>query len=139
MAPEEKELQTTWFPFDHVMAVVDDADDAARAVAGLKEAGFHAEDIQLLRGEEATERLDVECQHCNLVKRLTRFLWSYITVEGLVIRDYEKEAEAGHQIVGVHIRRAEDAEKVQDILKAHHARHVERFGHLGGVTELTNY
>jgi hypothetical protein len=139
MATEEKQLQTTWFPFDHVMAVVDDAADAAKAVGELKAAGFHAEDIQLLHGEEAAERLDVTCQHCNLVKHLTRFLWSFMTVEGLVLSEYQEEGKAGHQVLGVHVHSPKDVEKAQAILKAHHARRIEHFGHLGGLTEVTTY
>jgi hypothetical protein len=131
------ELQGTWFPFDYVMAVLDNADDAEKAVKDLRDAGFHAEDIQLLHGEEAAARLDVDCQHCNLVKHLTRWLWSFATVEGLILSEYAKEGRAGHHVLGVHIYQSEEVRRAAEILKAHHAHRIERFGHTGGLTEVT--
>lgn len=139
MSTERPELQTTWFPFDHVMAVIDYAGEAEKAVKELRDVGFHAEDVQLLREGEAAERLDVTCEHCNLVKRLARWLWSFGTVEGMTLSQYASEGKAGHQIVGVHIHQPADVEQVEKILKSHQAHHVEHFGHAGGVTEVTGY
>lgn len=50
------------------MGVIDDADDAEKAVKDLTQAGFHAEDIKAMHGEEAADQLDIKCEHCNLVK-----------------------------------------------------------------------
>ncbi len=119
------------------MAVIDDTDDAEKAVKDLTQAGFHAEDIKAMHGEEAEDQLDIKCKHCNLVKRLTRFEWTFVPIEGRVLGDYSADGKAGHHILGVHVHEPDDVKRVCNILEAHHGHHIEQFGHMGTTTEVT--
>ncbi len=125
-----------WFPSDYIFACIDNPGDAAAAARALHEAGFHAEQIQLLSGEAALQRIETECEQCNLVQRALRFLWRWTTDEGVVMQDLAEEAHAGHNIVAVHVTAPERARDANRILAAHHAHRVEYWGHHGVLTQL---
>ena len=46
------------YPTNRLLAVIDDAPEAAAALADLKEAGFADRDLEILRGDEGADRMD---------------------------------------------------------------------------------
>ena len=131
-----KEPGFPWFPTDYIFACIDNREEAARAVQDLRGAGFHAEDVYLVGGQEATTRIEIACEHCNLVLRALRFLWKFMSDEGLLLQDYATEARAGHSILAVHVTEPDRVEEVRRILAKHHARRMEYWSHNAVITEL---
>jgi hypothetical protein len=126
-----------WFPTDYIFACIDNPSGAAVAAQKLREAGFHAEEVQLLSGEEALERVDIECEHCNLVQRVLRFIWKAMTDEGTILEDMAREAHAGHSLLAVHVTSRDRADEAYRILAEYDAHRVEYWGHHGVITRLS--
>lgn len=130
-------FRDVWYPENDVLAVIDDRDDATRAVIGFTNAGWHAEDILVLSGEAVEERLDATGAHCHLIGHLLRTLWSVSTTEGLLFRDYQEEARQGHSIIAVHTHEGKNLEEAREVLSQHGARRIEFFGHSGFVSTMS--
>ena len=91
----EEERTVPLLPAEYVFACVDSAADAADAAARLRAAGIHAQDIQFLDGRDAARRLDIACEHCNIVVRLLRLVWRFGTTEGLLWRTTKRRRRRG--------------------------------------------
>lgn len=128
----ESKHKILWYPYDYVFAVMDDHQEALKAVEDLRNAGFHAESVRLLHGEDTVDYIDAECRHCNLIQHIARVLWRVMTTEGVSLSEYEEEGKAGRDVLAVHTEREEEAHKAGAILRAHNARHIEYYEH--GVT-----
>jgi hypothetical protein len=99
------------------------ARQARRAVARrLREAGFHAEEVKYLGGDEALERIELECEHCNLVQRVLRFIWKAFTEEGTIMEELAQEAKL---------------DEAYQILTEYGAHRVEYWGHHGTMMHLS--
>jgi hypothetical protein len=131
------ESRIPWFPTDYIFACIDSPAAAAAAARELRQAGFHAEELQLLSGEEALERLEIECEHCNLVQRVLRFIWRTATDEGSIVEDLAEEAHRGHSILAVHVTSREKLADAYEVLANYHAHRVEYWGHHGVMTHLS--
>jgi hypothetical protein len=137
MTARREETEIPWFPTDYIFACINNAAGAAAAARELREAGFHAEEVKLVTGEEALKRVEIECEQCNLVQRVFRFIWKQFTEEGRMMEDLEEEAHAGHSIIAVHVTsrdRVEDAYRILDRAGAHR---VEYWGHHGVQSHLS--
>ena len=134
MTVQHAKLHSSWFPFNYVMAIIDSDMDANAAVADFRTSGFHAEDVQNLSGP-ASKELDVECENCNIVHRMIRFLWRYVTTEGLEYARYEEEGKAGHHILAIHLQQPDQVEKARAILVAHNAHEFDRRGTMTTLPE----
>jgi hypothetical protein len=114
------------------------ARQARRAVARrLREAGFHAEEVKYLGGDEALERIELECEHCNLVQRVLRFIWKAFTEEGTIMEELAQEAKAGHAVVAVHVTSQDKLDEAYQILTEYGAHRVEYWGHHGTMMHLS--
>jgi hypothetical protein len=135
MTTNQPDLQQRWFIVDYVLAAVDHPEDAKKAVETLQSAGFHAESIQQLPGDEAVEQVDTKCEHCGIIKRIARILWSYISIQGVHLQELEKQGQWGSQILAIHVRDRDEAQLASQILRDHYAHHVQHFGPYGDVIE----
>lgn len=126
-----------WFPTDYIFACIDNPSGAADAARKLKDAGFHAEEVHFVSGDEALQRIDIECEQCNLVQRVLRFIWRTMTDEGTILEEMAEEARAGHSIVAVHVTSRERVDEAYVILAEHDAHRVEYWGHHGVMSHLS--
>ncbi len=117
------------YPKDYLVAVFDDLQDAEKAVQALRDAGFGAEDIRLLRGQELIERFqnveNVEKKQ-NLLSRLASAFRG--AEEGADTAAYLEEARRGHSILNVYAGKAERAEQISNILTRYHAHLIKYYG-----------
>ena len=140
MVTKSRELQTTWYPTNHIFAVIEDPGEARSAAEELRNAGFDAGCVQLFQGNEAKERINVACRNCNPAKRVLRFLWRFATLEGLLLREYEEAGMAGRQILALCVSSRDQVEQARRILIKHRARQIEYFGDRvrGSIAHLTS-
>jgi hypothetical protein len=124
-----RERNLIWYPNDYIFAVIDNHEDAERAVSDLRKAGFHADNVRLLHGGESMEYIDAGCQHCNFFQQLLRAVWRVATVEGMTLSELEDEGRSGRDVIAVHLENREQVETARDILSIHNARHIEHFQH----------
>jgi len=128
MTTEHRDLQAPWLPTDYVLAAIDNPENARKASEALRHSGFHAEDIQNLPGQEASDQLDTNCEHCGAIKHIARVLWRYFSIQGNTLSELEKQGKAGSHILTVHVRDREEAKLAADVLLGHQAHHVLHFG-----------
>ncbi len=109
------------YPTGHLMGVLPSPAAADAAVAGLRTAGFAADAIHVLVGEDAALRIDGRGTHHGLLARLYRLLQFTQMDQAPDFRRYELEARRGHPVIAV--READPARRrtVRAILRANGA------------------
>jgi len=113
------------YPTNRVVGIIDDTGEAQAALRDLKAAGFTADHVRVLTGEEGAHRLDVKGdEHGPLahIVRSTQTLLGDYEIKDLT--RYEQALLAGHFGIGVTARYKEDRDKAQQILKAHHGHFI---------------
>ena len=117
------------YPTNRVVGVIDNVGDAQAALRDLKAAGFTADQVQVLTGEEGAHRLDVQGDEhgplAHIVRSTQKLLGDY------EIKDatrYEQELLAGHFGIGVAAHYKEDRDKARQILKAHRGHFINFYG-----------
>jgi hypothetical protein len=123
------------YPDNDVIAVIDDPAEVDKAVAELRKAGAHAEDMQVLHGQEIVERIDASGTHCGLLKHIGWFIASVYGEGSAIAREYEGEGRVGHHLVLVHVHSPNDVDRMKDILEAHGGHDIKFFGHWA-ITDL---
>src|SRR3954464_10951260 len=117
------------YPTDHLLAVFDDAGDAAAAAADLGRAGFATAAATILRGGEGVERLEPSTGQTG---RWTRFLRSvqYVTMDQMPdFPAYVAALRDGRAIVAVHVPGGRDGRaKARDVLEQHRGHFMNFFG-----------
>jgi hypothetical protein len=115
---------------NRLMAVFDDPDDAARAVAELERAGFGAPTVTVLRGERDAERIDSLGRASGLARKAWRVLQFTQTDQMVDLVVYEAALRDGRTVVAVHAPRMDDRGRAKRILGAAGAHFMNFFGRL---------
>jgi hypothetical protein len=126
---------TIWYPENDVLAVVDDAAQVDATITELRAQGVHAEDIQVLHGQEVVDRVDASGAHCGLLKHLMWYVASVFSDEREFARGYEAEGRAGRYLLAVHVHAVDEVEKVRATIGAHGGHEMRFFGHWA-ITDL---
>jgi hypothetical protein len=133
MTNNQPDLQTPWFITNYVVSAVDEPEHADQAMKALRQAGFYVEDMQHLPGDEAARQIDTSGEQSGKLKQITRVLWSYISIQGNVLKELQEEAQSGSRILAMRVHNNEEADLAIEILQAHHAHHIQHFGPYGEV------
>ncbi|MGH8907999.1 MAG: hypothetical protein ACRD0K_16160 [Egibacteraceae bacterium] len=96
------------YPTNRVLAVIDKPDHVRAAVENLARAGFGADAVDVLCGEEGARRLDVTGEDHGLISRLTRILQSF-GAEHERLKRHVEELRAGRFLICVYV--GEDEER----------------------------
>ena len=89
------------YPSGYIFAVIDDPGDSEELERELAEDGFDRSELLCLTGEEGARRIDASGRGHGLFARLVRLL-EYTDDSRLHAEEYERQARAGHLVVGVH-------------------------------------
>ncbi len=120
-------LATLWgvyYPTGYVVAVLDDADAAARAAQSLTASGFSDEDVRVHRAEEILERHERVIRGQNLPQRVV----GAIDSDEREARDeYIAEARQGRVVVTVHAEHEEQVHKARAALVGHGAYAIRHY------------
>jgi hypothetical protein len=117
-----------YYPTDKVIGIIDDPDDAEAALTDLEAAGFTADEIEVLTGEEGAHRIDPTGRKHGLLPRIVRSIQKLGNYESDHVRRHEQELLAGHFGIGVTAKKEEAREKVRDILKSHNGHFINFYG-----------
>jgi hypothetical protein len=116
-------------PKNDVLAVIDDAARADATIEALRDAGFEDADIHVFRGRSDIEELaHAWWRHSGVPSLIAPFLAAFLSDEWDVERTYESEGLAGHTVLAVHSRNAQDVERAKRVLRDGGAHDVWFFG-----------
>lgn len=117
------------YPINRVVGIIDNGQDVQAALRDLRVAGFAADHVNVLTGEEGAHRLDVKGDEhgplAHLVRSTQQLLGDYEIKEAT--RDAQ-ELFAGHFGIGVTVRDKGERDQARQILKAHHGHHINYYG-----------
>ena len=123
------------YPCDDVVAVIDDPDQAHRAVAGLHAAGIPEDDSDVLEPAWVlAARRDLD-RRGGWFGRFAAGLSTLASDDARYIQSDWREAERGHALVVVHAPTAAVVEQVRQVLSAYGGHGMRHYGRLV-VTEL---
>ena len=126
-----------WCPEDDLMAVIDDRDDAARAVGSFSDAGWAPGDILVMSGHAVEERLDATGEQCHFISHVLQSLPSTETQEDKLFGEFEEQAREGHSIIAIHTHEGRGVEEAREILVQHNAHDIVLFGEEGAIRTLS--
>ena len=118
---------------NRLLAVLDEAAAATRATEALREAGFPAEAVTVLRGDEDADRIDSLGKVGGRMARARRLL-SFTMMDQMVdLAVYEAALRDGRTVVAVHARAAGDKERARQVLASEGAHFMNFFGRFATV------
>jgi hypothetical protein len=116
------------YPTNRLLAVIDDAPEAAAALADLKAAGFSDRDLEILRGEEGADRMDGTGEVSGWLGRLRR-AFDFTLMDQLVdFATYERALRDGRVVVMVHVHGDEPKAQAVAILRRHGGHFINYYG-----------
>jgi hypothetical protein len=116
-------------PANDVLAVIDDGDRADTAIETLRAAGFADADIHVFRGREEIGALArAWWRHSGVPAFLAPLVAAVLSDERDIEEIYESEGLAGHTVLAVHSRSAEDVERAVRVLRDSGAHDTWYFG-----------
>ena len=116
------------YPTGWTLAVFDEADAAAVARADLTRSGIGAEDLVLLSGPDAMDRMSHLGTSSGFGARLRRAM-QFMTMDQLPdLRVYELALEGGNPVLGVRIEDGELRRAATDAIRRRGGHFVNRFG-----------
>lgn len=121
------------YPTNYIVAVIDDLEEAKRAVQAFRDAGYEENTVRLMDAQETLAKIqDLEAKK-NAFQRFFSSFQGATDETGAEV--YRFEAKLGHHILYVRacassIRTCSTDEigQIRSILKAHHAHTVKFFG-----------
>jgi hypothetical protein len=113
---------------DHVVALIDDASDADRAIAELEAEGVPPGDIWRASGEEMRGRLDAAAERETVPHQFGRAITALISDEDRLLSEYLASAGGSGQLIIV--RGGQLRRQIEDGLRRHRARDMRYFGDL---------
>ena len=117
------------YPNDCVMGVIDSPEQAAQAGEALRAAGISHEDITTFRGHRGAMTIDSTGRYHGVLARLVRVLEAASMDEDHASR-YEREADAGHIVLAVHLPHERHRGDVERIFRDHGGHFVNWYGRL---------
>jgi CheY-like chemotaxis protein len=130
-APIEKNKASDFiaYPTNKVVGFIDDPGDAQAALSDLRAAGFTADEIEVLVGEEGAQRIDVDGgEHgvlAHMVRSILKALGDYEIPHA---KRHEQELLAGHFGIGVTAKQEDRRKKARGILKSHNGHFINFYG-----------
>ena len=116
------------YPTDKVIGFVNDPSDAQAAVRDLEAAGFTADEIEVLTGEEGAHRIDVTGRKHRMRARIVRSIQKLGNYESEHLKRHEEELLAGHFGIGVTAKQQKDREQARQILKSNNGYFINFYG-----------
>lgn len=122
--------QFTFDPTNKVVGVIDDAGDAAAALFDFREAGFTADQVELLTNEEGVRAIDVSSEGHEVTVHVVHSTQSVPAFYDapVIVKRIEEELRAGHHLVGVVAKDGEAREEARKILKTHGGHFINFYG-----------
>jgi len=128
MVPEAKKTnEFISYPTNRVVGTINDSADAQAAVQELIEAGFNADEIDVIYGKEGMRRLDPTGEKHGLLARLQR-TFLQLNEEPKHLRHHVDDVLAGHFVIMVLAEDEDKQTRAGDILKSHGGHFINFYG-----------
>ncbi len=111
-----------------LVGVIDQPQQAERAVQALRQAGFAEEDVLLLHGPDTLQRLEAKDEQRGVLGWTHKAVAQIVSDAGSFEGAYAQEASAGHSIINVHTAEKPDIERARAVLAQHGAHYIKHFG-----------
>ena len=116
------------YPTNRVVGTVSDAGNAKAAINALLQAGFHADDIDILHGEEDLQRLDARAEHGFLAQFQRTLIRTFELEEFKHLTHHLEDVRAGRFVIMVPAKRRGHRIVAADILNRYGAEFVGFYG-----------
>jgi len=131
----QPDLQAHWFVTNYVVAALDESERVDQAMEALRYAGFYVNDIQHLPADEAVQQIDTFGEHNGKLKRISRVLWSYISIQGNILVELAKATQSSSRILAIQVHGKEEVDLAVDILQANCPHPIQHLGFYGEVIQ----
>jgi hypothetical protein len=122
---EQTAEEAAHYPANHVVAVINDRQEAEQAVQALRESGFTH--VEVLSGQDALQNVQLKMEKQSPLDKLWESARKIVTDEGPSQQAYMDALRQGKSVVMVQVASAEDAERADEILRRYHAYTVLHF------------
>lgn len=130
-APDNLNQPSNW-----LVAVIDDPRKAEEAERALIKAGFAQDDVLLLHGQEALQRLRDRDERRGPLGWVMKAIADVVTDAGTFEDKYAAEANAGHAIINLQVSDQDQIERAREIIVAHGGHYIKHFGDWA-ITDLS--
>lgn len=114
------------YPTNHIIAIVNDGQEAERAADALRQAGFTH--VELLSGADSLRKVHQKESKENPLEKLWEDAREAFTETESTEKVYRDALSAGRCVVMAGVANVDDAERADDILRHYHAYSVQHFG-----------
>jgi hypothetical protein len=126
--PPDRTQRAIGYPTNRLVAVVDDAAEAAAALTELQAAGLTARDLDILRGDEGADRMDGTGEVAGWLGKLRR-AFDFTLMDQLVdFAAYERALRDGRAVVMVHLHSDVAKAAARETLKRHGGHFINYYG-----------
>lgn len=113
------------YPKDYVVGIIDDLQEARQAVQAFEKAGYDANEIRLMEGHEAVEKVQQLDEEKNWLQRVLSSFQDTTDETGVHI--YQLAAQQGKQILHVRANSPEDVDPISALMMRYHAHAIKFF------------
>lgn len=120
-----------FYPTNHVIAVLDELEDAQLAIEALKLAGFEERDILLVTALQSAEAVNQRQQRWHLERlmdRIRQMVADVVSDESPYQEICEQVIKQGHHMVKVRALHDKEQQLATTILKDHRGHSIKFFG-----------
>lgn len=114
------------YPKNYVVGVIDNLQAAQQAVQAFRNAGYEAEEIRLMEGNEMLQKTRELDEQKNWLQRLLSSFQDKTDETGAYV--YQREARAGKHILHVRADSPEEVDKISGLMQRYGAHTVKFFG-----------
>lgn len=114
------------YPKNYVVGVIDDHQAARQATQAFRDAGYDAEEVRLMEGNEVLQKAQELDEHKNWLQRLLSSFQDRTDETGA--RVYEREARAGKHVLHVRADSPDEVDKISALMQRYGAHTVKFFG-----------
>lgn len=114
------------YPKNYVVGVIDDLSEAKQAIEAFKEAGYSAEEIRLMKSEEAQQKPAELDRDKNVFQRFFSSFQGKTDETGIDV--YQQEASKGKHILHVRADSDDEVDKITALMQRYHGHAIKFFG-----------
>jgi len=122
-SPDNVNKTSNW-----LVGVIDDPQQAEQAQRALLQAGFSQENVLLLHGDDALQRLNAKDEKRGPMGWMMKVVSDIVTDASAFEDSYVDEAKNGHSIINVQVSEQDQMGRARQIIADHGGHYIKHFG-----------